>query len=97
MSNSKLVSYTKLSPNCTHPRRHAIDTITIHCMAGPLSVEGCGVGVWGLVMGQTAANLAYNNWKWPLFVMKENGLSYKEVYQTGVRCIQRELMGVWRK
>lgn len=55
------------------------------------------MGVWGLVMGQTAANLAYNNWKWPLFVMKENGLSYKEVYQTGVRCIQRELMGVWRK
>lgn len=44
MSNSKLVSYTKLSPNCTHPRRHAIDTITIHCMAGPLSVEGCGAG-----------------------------------------------------
>lgn len=60
-------------------------------------VRSLHMGVWGLVMGQTAANLAYNNWKWPLFVMKENGLSYKEVYQTGVRCIQRELMGVWRK
>lgn len=42
MSNSKLVSYTKLSPNCTKPRRHRIDTITIHCMAGDLSVESCG-------------------------------------------------------
>lgn len=42
MSNSPLVSYVKLSPNCTKPRNHAIDTITIHCMAGDLSVETCG-------------------------------------------------------
>lgn len=42
MSNSNLVSYTKISPNRTSPRKHAIDTITIHCMAGNLSVEGCG-------------------------------------------------------
>jgi hypothetical protein len=34
MSNSALISYTKLSPNCTKPRTHAIDTITIHCTAG---------------------------------------------------------------
>lgn len=42
MSNSRLVSYTKLSPNCDHPRNHAIDKITIHHMAGDLSVETCG-------------------------------------------------------
>lgn len=42
MSNSSLVVYTKLSPNKTTPRNHAIDTITIHCMAGNLSVETCG-------------------------------------------------------
>lgn len=42
MSNSSLVRYTKLSPNCTKPRNHVIDTITIHCMAGNLSVETCG-------------------------------------------------------
>ncbi len=42
MSNSSLVSYTKLSPNCDHPRNHAIDKITIHHMAGNLSVETCG-------------------------------------------------------
>lgn len=43
MSNSKLVNYTRLSPNCNKPRNHAIDTITIHHMAGNLSVEQCGV------------------------------------------------------
>ena len=42
MSNSNLVNYTKLSPNCTKPRRKKIDTITIHHMAGNGSVELCG-------------------------------------------------------
>lgn len=42
MSNSSLVSYTKISPNRTSPRNHVIDTISIHCMAGNLSVESCG-------------------------------------------------------
>lgn len=34
MSNSKLVTYTKISPNRTSPRKSKIDTITIHCTAG---------------------------------------------------------------
>lgn len=42
MSNSDLVSYTKISPNSNNPRNHKIDKITIHHMAGNLSVEGCG-------------------------------------------------------
>ena len=42
MSNSKLATYTKLSPNCNAPRNHKIDKITIHHMAGNGSVEACG-------------------------------------------------------
>lgn len=42
MSNSKLVSYTKISPNRNSPRNHKIDKITIHHMAGNLSIETCG-------------------------------------------------------
>lgn len=42
MSNSKLVSYTRISPHSTNPREHKIDKITIHHMAGNLSVETCG-------------------------------------------------------
>ena len=41
MSYSSLVDYVKISPNKTSPRDHAIDTITIHCMAGNLSIETC--------------------------------------------------------
>ena len=42
MSNSSLVSCTLLSPNRTHPRSQAIDTITIHCVVGQVTaLEGC--------------------------------------------------------
>lgn len=42
MSNSPLISYTKISPNKTSPRNHTIDTITIHCVVGQCSVETIG-------------------------------------------------------
>lgn len=42
MSKSSLVNYTKISPNRTSPRNHRIDTITIHCVVGQLSVETIG-------------------------------------------------------
>ena len=41
-TNSPLQTYQKISPNRTSPRNHKIDTITIHCMAGNLSIETCG-------------------------------------------------------
>ena len=39
MSNSKLVSYTGLSPNHSGKRTHATDRITPHAVVGQLSVE----------------------------------------------------------
>lgn len=43
MSNSPLVKYTKLSPNHSGARTHAIDRITPHCVVGQLTAESiCG-------------------------------------------------------
>ncbi len=42
MSNSKLISFTKISPNKNSPRNHKIDTITIHCVVGQCSIEALG-------------------------------------------------------
>lgn len=39
MSNSPLVSYTKISPNKTSPRNHKIDTISIHCAVGQFTAK----------------------------------------------------------
>lgn len=42
MSNSPLVTYTKLSPNHSGKRTHTIDRITPHCVVGQVSVEALG-------------------------------------------------------
>lgn len=42
MSNSNLISYTKISPNRNSPRNHAIDRISIHCVVGQCTVERIG-------------------------------------------------------
>lgn len=41
-TNSPLVTYTRISPNRTINRNHAIDTITIHCYVGQVTAQrGC--------------------------------------------------------
>lgn len=43
-TNSPLACMTLISPNRNSPRNHVIDTITIHCFVGQVSVErGCEV------------------------------------------------------
>jgi len=42
MSNSPLVSYTRLSPNNSGLRTHKIDTITPHCVVGHASLQTLG-------------------------------------------------------
>lgn len=39
MGNSTLITYTRISPNKTSPRNHAIDTITIHCVVGQFTAK----------------------------------------------------------
>lgn len=41
-TNSPLVDYVKISPNKTVNRNHKIDTITIHCVVGQLTVQSLG-------------------------------------------------------
>ena len=41
-TNSSLVDYIKLSPNNSGERNHIIDTVTIHCVVGQVSVEALG-------------------------------------------------------
>lgn len=55
MSNSPLVNYTRISPNSTNPRKNPISVITIHHMAGNLSVESCG-NVFAATSRQASSN-----------------------------------------
>lgn len=42
MSNSKLISYTVLSPNHSGTRTHSIDRITPHCVVGQFDAKAIG-------------------------------------------------------
>ena len=55
MSNSYLVDYVKISPNKNTPRKYPITKITIHHMAGNLTVEQCG-NVFAPVKRQASSN-----------------------------------------
>lgn len=54
-TNSPLVNYTKLSPNHSGQRTHAIDTITIHCVVGQCTVERLGE-IFAPVSRQASSN-----------------------------------------
>lgn len=54
-TNSKLVNYTKLSPNHSGQRNHAIDTITPHCVVGQCAVETIG-NIFTPKSAQTSSN-----------------------------------------
>lgn len=61
MSNSPLVNYTRISPNSTNPRNHVIDTITIHHVAGNLTVEQIGA-IFAPVKRQASSNYGVDNY-----------------------------------
>ncbi len=72
MSNSTLVDYTKISPNSTNPRREEIDRITIHHMAGDLSVEDCGE-IFAVPSRQASSNYGVGtDGRIALYVREEN-------------------------
>ena len=54
-TNSSLVSYKKLSPNHSGLRNHTIDTISIHCTVGQVSVETLG-NVFSTTSRQASCN-----------------------------------------
>lgn len=55
MSNSNLVQYTQFSPNKSSRNGEKIDKITVHHMAGILSVETCG-GIFASPARQASSN-----------------------------------------
>lgn len=43
-----------------------------------------GIGAWGIVLGQALSQLAYNNWKWPMYLCKKLGFSYRDCLLEGL-------------
>ena len=72
MSRSSLVDYVKISPNSSNPRNNKIKKITIHHMAGNLTVESCG-DVFQNKNKQASSNYGVDsNGRVGLYVEEEN-------------------------
>lgn len=72
MSRSSLVDYVKISPNSSNPRNNKIKKITIHHMAGNLTVESCG-NVFQNKNRQASSNYGVDsNGRVGLYVEEEN-------------------------
>lgn len=71
MSNSSMVTYKAISPNSTNPRKYPITKITIHHMAGNLSVETCG-SVFAKSTAKASANYGINGKAVGLYVDESN-------------------------
>lgn len=61
MSNSPLVTYTKLSPNHSGKRTKPIDTITIHCVVGHCTVKTLG-DIFAPTSRQASSNYGVDDW-----------------------------------
>lgn len=61
MSNSPLVTYTKLSPNHSGKRTKPIDTITIHCVVGHCTVKTIG-NIFASPSRQASSNYGVDDW-----------------------------------
>lgn len=60
-SNSPLVTYTKLSPNHSGKRTKPIDTITIHCAVGHVTVKRLG-DIFAAPSRRASSNYGVDDW-----------------------------------
>ena len=71
-TNSPMVEYTKLSPNNSGQRTHAIDRISPHCVVGQMTAEGLG-DLFGKSSTQASANYGIDkNGRVGLYVEEKN-------------------------
>ena len=52
-----------------------------------------GMGAWGILAGQAVSQLAYNNWKWPVYLCKKLGFSYRACVREGIAVWKARLIG----
>jgi hypothetical protein len=52
------------------------------------------IGIWAIIISQFVVQLSYNNWRWPLFVLKDLKTSYIELFTVGYKNIKKQIKWV---
>lgn len=50
-----------------------------------INVQILNMGLWGLLIGQCLAQLAYNNWYWPYIVLRDFNISVLDMIHMGMK------------
>ena len=61
-----------------------------------LCLKFTSLGLLGVVLVQGLVQAAYNNWKWPLWVFRELGMTVGEFYRYGVQSILKAIVSLWK-
>lgn len=54
-------------------------------------IRRINMGIYGLVAAQLITNMAYNCWKWPLYLMKKLNIKYSDIYYIGLNNLKVKL------
>jgi O-antigen/teichoic acid export membrane protein len=55
-----------------------------------ISLKFTSIGIWGMILAPGIAQICYQNWKWPLVVIKDLDIKFKD-YFTAVSMLIRQL------
>lgn len=82
-----MISAANTLPFC----RSFVITACVSILMSICATKYLKLGLWGLILSQIIADLAYNSWKWPRVMLKSLDLKYGDVWKIGfhnIRSIQ---------
>lgn len=66
-------------------------TAVCSLVASIILVRVFNMGIMGLVLAQFSTNLAFNCWKWPIYLMRMVEIKYKDIYRIGYANIRKRI------
>ena len=81
--------------------KSVVITSVFRVIAALIFVVGFNLGIVGLLLSQMLPNWVYINWRWPVYALKDLGLSYKELlklgFETSIMYIKQILCKITKK
>lgn len=59
-----------------------------------ISLSFTSLGLLGIVLSQFFVQLAYNNWKWPIWVFEDLNISFKDFCKYGIETFNEKIMSL---
>jgi len=88
--HSLYASYISNTNKIPYVRAYLISGLGTVCVSVVL-VNITSLGIWGLMLSQAVVQICYNNWKWPLVVMKDLKTNPIEMIKSGFKELKNRI------